>query len=823
MGGQTKMKRLMILIFAAAVLASCVKDAEYRSAALPSAPEGAAVTIPFSVTVDNAAVPGTRTVVLDEEPTLDNLYIAVFGGSGYLKEYVKAQDLQAGTYTYTDREGEQRTVTQYTFNVTLTITENRRILHFIGNGPATLSFGYADAVMPSLLSEDGAKAYWQMRTVSEIGAKRSTSEYQDGNGRNVVTGDYIDKDGNKIVDGKGYVPDDAILAALSNIPLVRNWAKISIEAADDSNFTPYSFAVVNVPSRGAVAPHSAATGFVQDYQQYAFSYLTDELKYPANLPPKTIFDKSIPDAEDFVNINAEKAVAPAGGSVYLYERPVPTSKLPPSSVIVYGHYKNLTDPSEQEGDYYYKLDLMQDETYYPVLRNFQYKIKISKIMSQGHHSPAAAAAAAGSADVSADITASHLSDISNGIGRLIVDWMSHTYTVQENNGLLSCFFVNDVKNWVVDMTPGTVTATALPMPEGESPVITELSIDPPQTEAESAGWRVVHFKTDVPRSSVRSQTIRIQAQYESWHLYRDVVITLLDKQPMIARCVKTRVLAQRNVKQTLEVVIPEGLPESMFPLRFEIEPEDMTLTPDESQDNNNLPVTPGPSISDNPEYSGKPSFHFVRTLYWDEYRTLETERDQNMSTWRVLPCYFKTNCDDNATTIWVKCEHFDPVSTSFRNASELGFPNLGFTSSIERGGEKSVFVHFDVDKDPLEESFPVVTMSVSGMQLVITGDNMSAVPGSSTMYMVHPASSSVDLEFLTTDPEGDVTLRLYAQDYETQELKSHKFKNFGFVDGHRLWKTSAWSNVACGRVNSAGNKTVLFGYEDDPDGLNVPV
>ena len=824
------MKIFRLLILALLALVSCVKDLEYRDGNYPSAPEGATVTIPFSVTLEERVSPATKAVVLGEDPTLDNLYIAVFGSSGYLKEYVKAQNIQqSGTVHYIGIDNEEHDAITYTFEASLTISENKRILHFIGNGPSTLSFGYADAVMPALLSENGAKAYWQMKTVNNIEAKRSTvnSSTPDANGNYVVVGDYIDKDGNKIVNGKGYVPDDNIVDALSNVQLVRNWAKIEVTSVEGSNFTLHSFAVVNVPSRGAVTPHSASTGFVQDYQTMTFNTLKDY--YPANLPPGTLFDKSIPSASAFEagTIGEEQmnqGVAGAGGAVYLYERPVPTAKLPPSSVIVYGFYDNPEDQGHK-GWYYYKVDLMEKDVYYPVLRNFKYKIEIAKIMSQGHHTPESAAAAAGSANVSADINASHLSDISNGVGRLIIKpWMAHTYTVKEAHGQLECFFVDNVETWNINMDPAVVSITKSEMPNGVRDVILgDPVIDDPQTEAGSEGWRIIHFETDEPDATVRSQTLRIRVDYDNWYLYRDVVITLLSKQSMVARCKKPRIPAVKNTLQTLEIVIPEGLPESMFPLSFQIEPERMTLTPDATKDNNNLPVNPAPSISGNPEYSGKPSFHFIRSLSWDEYRTLDTERDKMMNTWRVLPCYFKTNCDDSATTIWVHCDYFDPVSTAFRNSVEFSFPNLAFTSSIKRGEGQPVTVHFDVAKDPEEDDFPIVYLFASGMTLETSGTTIASVPGSAGTYMMRPESSSVDLEFRTTSLDGDVYLRVYAEEYETQEISSHVFPSFGFVDGHKLWKTNAWSNVALNHVNTAANKTVLFGYEDDPEALNAEI
>ena len=820
------MKRFLTVIFALLALSSCVRDLEYRESPSQLIPEGAKVTIPFTVTMEAPDLPATKTIDLSGDITMENLCIAVFGSSGYLKEYVKAQDLtRLGDFEYVDREGETRTVAQYSFKATLTLSDNPRTIHFIGNGPVTLPFGSVDAVMPSLLSENGEKAFWQMKTVSGIHAVKSTAEeYIDANGETVLPGDFIDENNNKITNGTGYIPSPETIGAFQHIPLVKNWAKITVSCEDaaTSNFTPISFAVVNVPSRGAVVPHSAKTGFIQDYQSYSFSQLFEEMKYEANLPSGTAFDTSVPSEEDFHNLT--NGVTDKDGAVYLYERPVPTSKIPASSVIVYGHYSNPNDMAH-EGDYYYKVDLMEGSQYYPVFRNFQYKISISKILSQGHYTPAAAAAAAGSADVSADINASHLADISNGIGRLVIDpWMSHTYTGQVTDGMLQCFFMHDVENGIINMDPGAVTVEKLPMPNSAPDLIETLSVDSPLDIAGSVGWRTIHFSTSEPGSTAKSQTIRVSAAYDTWRLYRDIVITLLPIQTMKVRCTKTRVANVKGSDQCLEIVIPEGLTESMFPLQFQIEPEDLTLTPDGSKTQNNLPVSPGPSISENAEYAGKSSYHFVRTLYWDEYRSLDTELDDYDNTWRILRCYFTTNCEDSGTTIWVANDYFYTQSVSFHNALELTFRNLSIPVPIKRQEGLQIPVHFDFDSNPQSpDEYPVITMFMTGMRPVLD-ENIAPLPGSTDTYEFHPTSYSVDLEFVTMTDDGDLYMELSAPGYESQTLRSHTFRNVGFVDGHRLWKSSgSWSNVACGYVNSAANKTVLFGYEDDPDAPNATI
>jgi hypothetical protein len=106
---------------------------------------------------------------------------------------------------------------------------------------------------------------------------------------------------------------------------------------------------------------------------------------------------------------------------------------------------------------------------------------------------------------------------------------------------------------------------------------------------------------------------------------------------------------------TLTVSIPDGLAESMFPLAFTIEPEDMTLAP--ANDESNLPVTYGPSISLHEKYTSDHTktnaFQFIRTLAYEEYEEKEPYYDEGIS-WRRFTCKFKTTKENSATTIWVK-------------------------------------------------------------------------------------------------------------------------------------------------------------------------
>lgn len=864
------MKRLCSILLCVFALAACVRPLEEPDRRpAPYSTEGLPLTIEF--TLPGVSVPGTKG--LDEGGVLNTLHLAVFGGSGYLKEYVEAHPVQTADYTYitTDSENNpvQKTVPCYTFSATLTMSDSPRTIHLVGNGPSVIPFGYDTAVMPMQLSANGEMGYWQMISLPDgICAKRDN----DGN--------YVDANNQIIPEGgTGYIPDEKTSKAFrgfdeeqqveKGLALIRNWAKIVLSADAESNFTPYSMAVINVPSRGALAPYSGTTGFIEKYETRGFDYL--DAIYPANLPAGTSFDDTIPSTDDFeyfrtnsTDTELHNGVANAnGGAVYLYERPAPTDRIPPSFVIIYGYFTDPDKdapghPTDLSGYYYYKVDLMETmkigtgpdadwtSRYYPIFRNFKYQILVKKILSPGQQTPAAAAAAAGSADVSADVTTSQLSDISDGIGRLhISPWMNQTFfqAHDENHPVteLSVFFSLSA-NGEPDMSWGTngedshVKVELLPPADGRDPIIYNLEIgapyDPDQDtgipDYSRKGWRPVSFCTVAPGLTIRRQSIRITGTHEYGRLYRDVEITIQPVQPMLVTCDYPRVASTKGSDQVVTIHIPDGLGQSMFPLDFIIEAQDMTLSPDNDKPGNNLPVTSGTSISEDDGYAGKTAFQFTRTLTWDEYVGLDVYEDDEELMWRSIPAYFKTNRDFSATKIWVYNEFFQKASASFTNFNYKYFKNLHFTTPIPEEENRTITLQFQMIQDPdghYPTDYPEVLISTRGLLCTSEGVEPGPSPGT---YVIKPESLTVSLNFDTTTNDADIAVDLSAPDYEDGHVEAYRFPFFGLLDGHPLsngqnWSGSSWSNIAYGYVNKDNNKTIVFGYKDHPDKLNTPV
>ncbi len=863
-------------------LVSCIREEAPRERA-PQSVEGKKVKVEFSI-AGGSAEPSTKG--LDNGGDISRMYVAVFGSSGFLKEYAQAKLLDdTGEYTYTTDSGEH-TVKLYTFSVDLTITDSPRKVHFLGNGPASLPFGYDTAVMPIQMSQlndqhQGEKAYWQMIDLPDgIQAKRDAQ------------GNFIDKDGDRYLDNdgnanpafNGFILDPGQAHYFREIPLIRNWAKIVLYTQEDSHFTPISFSVINYPSRGAIAPYSGKTGFIRKYQDMDFTTLQG-MGYTANLPAGTEFDDSKPSVDEFkadpstfvdggrvAAALQSKAQVDAGEdteghAVYLYERPIPSEKIPPTYVIVYGHYYYPPkgepgdadyDPGDpaHEGDYFYKVDLMEtfqhesgewESSYYPIYRNFKYQICITKILSMGFPDAESAAASAGSADVSADISTGHISDISDGVGRLHLTWMTKSYNAQvtkdKPESTLKVYFATTSGVPIGTDESPAVTAKLLPPSDGGPDIIFPAgeSEDPLNPDIfligrddDGDGWRPIEFCTAAPGRTIRSQTLRITGNHNEGRLYRDVVITVLPTQEMRVACEYPVLHALKGEEQTVNISIPEGLTKNLFPIEFDIEAQDLTLTPDTNKDENNLPVVIAASISDDTGYAGKPSYHFTRTLTWDQYKKAKVVRtaDGGDKTWRMIPCYFKTNCAVNATKVWVQSTYFEKTSASFSN---YGFglihdARIPVPVPAEAGGESIPF-DFQVETDEHGE-YPELTLRLT----CLTNDsskNTGVTRGDDVDSYLFTPNAYNTLYFFSTTNDGEFELEISAPGYNSVVVKPYHFnkgittRSYGLLDGvcNPLSGGSGtfWSNMGYGRAQSAkqdGNSSdrgLLFGYYDDPD------
>ena len=856
------MKKLIPYILALFAFMACTTEPQEERMGMDPSLEGKPVTVTFSLPDVRLASLSTKTGILDEgvgditeEPFLDpeRLYLVVCGTNQSIKYIRKAKLVGKPTsiprtditdYPISDPDAPlPETVTLYTFQVQLELSDSKRTVHFLGNvdEDQLITGSYASQVLPSLLSYEMKQAYWQRVFLKEIHPKvnETTQEPE--------------------LDEKGYyLPDDYVKERLQYVPLIRNYAKIQVTNNADkeeldagSKFHLESYAVIQYPTRGSVVPYRTNTqddpfsfdvsqeNRLSGYEHCDYDKLDKTLNYPGNLPSGVSFNYFIPTEDMFLDpAGAGKGkvlayVKDSDQGFYIFERGVPTASLDPTFVIIRGYFGELTETTTH---YYYRLDLMEtqqvaDESlsqYYPIYRNFRYDIVLNRISSEGLLSPEAAANSSMVVDISADVSMRHLSDISNGRTRLVVEpFMTRTYTGPSKEGHYTLYarFFNDINSANPNKNPGAVTVELEPMDDNEEDILIlydddnnpvvhggkyfpraqwtdDVNGDGVENDDEG-GYRVIHFDCkDVKYDVTKIQKIKITGRnlystYGELPLYREVEISLQQKQDMAVSCSEKELALQQGAKQTVSITIPTGLPESMFPLTFIIEAEANTLTPDNEIAGNNLPVRSGTSLSENEKYRGKTTIQFIRTLTLDEYQ------QKTSGSTCTFNSYFKSNRIESATTVWVEDadKYFNKKFDTFKNS---GLPTHFFYVLAKEDDTKvkisrSGLSYKLITSGSEEEDGEWITYTSNNEITLNTDDKVYFKAGNSNIYdwsggkkfyCYH--NSDKDGLFVVG---GNIASLIDGKNFETNELKNWVFANsYSFAEffkGHtRLYDAS---------------------------------
>ncbi len=765
------MRRLIAYLTALILAVSCVTELEQGGTFVDGSLEGAPVTITFSVP-DIPVLPASKSLEggdgnITSTPYLDpdKVYLVVCGGTQSIKYIRKAEWLEP-TENYEVPENKyplpegDRHVTLYRFKVQLEISDFPRTVHILGNVDENqlITGSYAYNSLPNMLSYDNKQAYWQRINVPHIKADI----------------DQVTQKPKKNTDGS-YVPDAESLSYFQDIPLIRNYAKIQVTNAAE-NFELHSYAVIFAPEKGSVVPYRSnetvkenrfdfnpSSGYLlSGYEKCTFEQLEQNINYLGNMPASVALSKVIPSASEFedpsTSINGRVILyepEDTDKGFYIYERGIPNEKVGPTFIIICGKFE--TD----DNWYYYRLDFMESKVegtqtiskYYPIYRNFRYNIQLHRISSEGVLTPEAAANSSGVEDISADFSMRHLTDISNGTTRLVVEpFMTRTYSGPSDDGEhyeLYARFFNNVNSNEPNLLKWVVRVELEPMSDGSDDILIlyddngnrvpkKGAFNPKAaTVGDVEGIRTIRFDTVEPLEETKTQKIKITGHnpgnHQDLRLYREVEITLQKKQPLEVTCTNT-VQAATGEPVRVDITIPAELPESMFPVEFIVEPEDRTLTPDTSKDIN-MPVVSGRSIASNESaFIDKPAFYYIRTLTWEEFTNIPPDGDK-----RTFKCFFKTNRDFNATTVWVYNEYFTKDSDSFINKLPL---TLSCTDPVLAVKDTPITLALTIHSQIPESYFP--------LDFIVEPEAMTIYPNpSQDVEMTKQEGSSIVTEAAT--------------------------------------------------------------------------
>ena len=587
-------------------------------------------------------------------PDIQDLRVAVFGTSGYPQAYALAEPIAsaigetAGSYASTNYDPEHPSDNDiYYFKVLLPVYEGEAHVHIIANGPKSIKFvdETEESIMTQMRSEKGIGAFWA-RIVMPDG---------------ILT--QLDQNGIMQTDDEGnFIPSEGTAHLFEDLVLVRNFAEVKLlnEATNIRNIT---WTLVNVPKTGSVAP-MAAGSYVDDYKNYTFDTNTwrmakDGKTYDGFMfPDEGELDETRPKDK----VDLEHTIYQPG---FVYERTLPTEKA--TCILMRAQFHNGTKWDDEYT--YYRMDLTEESVggYFPIYRNYLYQMKIHKVGNRGATTVDEAMLRDSGGNVSQSTEAKKLTDISDGESRLYVEYVEKNFTSGGKKGLWVQYVpdvtkdededgyadvdntnitvkVKTMGNALVEGTPETLTPTGASSQTGY--YFYEFNVNDQDENEDLVSILEVtatNYPDVVPEGKEKST------------LYRDITLRVMKKMEMGLKLVPKQVAGQGS-STILEITLPEGLPESMFPMELLIEDINHSLYAtgkDGSGKTITVPVKTAKSLVDGETNS----FYFVRTVAsYDEYKKSN-----------VITTEFKTNKDASATTIYVANEYFKTQTVNLLN------------------------------------------------------------------------------------------------------------------------------------------------------------
>ena len=602
--------------------------------------------ITFSVTVPQSGV-ATRSFSQEE---IHSLHVLVFDENGYFVECQKAQPVNPSAFG-TDMNVE------YSFTVNLQASPNKRILHFVANydfESNPVEYGTEYSVISHLTVGDRQEAYWQ-RVVLEEGIYEKFDDMPE----------------------KG---------KLVKIPLVRNFAKVVVESKID-NFEVIGYALWNVPDKGSVAPCVLASQAFATYAKREGDPVDgfdnnpwvcrayDELSaHYADDSKSSGYKGYLPENATIVSTDASSLTFD-NNAKYMYERPFSDDETN-TAIIVKGKYNGNIS--------FYKIDLVMPpkqgvSEHYNILRNYTFKANIVGCSADGYQSAQEAAMNPASNNFMASVVTQDVINISDGTARLFVTYTDTTIVSNDPFVFRYKYYPdfksnpNDVKNKALSFYDLT-RRKALTRDdkdkydvELESPyfVMTKYNVIEEVASGPWAGWHQTTITPDTPTDEERSESVIIYQMTDDNNqvkIARTVTFRLRKPFTMILECEPATVSTGVGQKVKVNIKIPSGLRESLFPLEFKLEAENNSLSPDNSLTADEYrsgymstwygkSIIPGNGKQDNV----KQSYGFTKTLSYSEYLSMALTDD---NSYRIVPCAFVTTKSNSATKIWIQNKYF---------------------------------------------------------------------------------------------------------------------------------------------------------------------
>lgn len=600
-----------IVVAASLVLGACSEETLRPDVPDAGGEEGVRVSIAIP------DMPRLATRAFGDTPAAD-LKLTVF-------EFEKGTD-PTNTFLTKIYQAETLTQTNVTNGATvdfrindLLMTESPRVLHFVV-APQHLDARYAsEAVVFSNLSvRDNSQAYW------------GRVEFPNGYGT-------VDKD------MKPQLTDEA-KQKLTGVNVLRNFAKVSVEVAATAtaNFQLTGFELVNVPTSGTVAPYNSG--------RQKFPRMFDDagtmlgyLAVAGNGSGQQGYSGIMPANCGFRNLEENFSPVADGGrpawstrDAYLYEHPFESTRR--TYVILQGNYRPTTTDAWQTC--YYKIDLVRlnEESgmteYYDILRNYDFHINVTGVSAPGASTASEAISGVSYNNISADVDARDMLQISDGAN--IVE-VSKTNIIFTNTTPVEFLYrYSPVGGFSSETTNAKLHTNGL----NAGDVIASVTDPEVYTDADGVVWvkRVITPKP-IPEAGTREQSFYV---VDADGLGREIRLVAhvpydysdIEVYPGSENGRPTSAAGQGTVSPlsgqpfTVYFNLPAGMPEAMFPLTFILESNRQNM---ENNPIGTLVVTSGQTGFPTTEVYEVPRIKYRKTVSYAEY-LYKTDANNNLIT-----------------------------------------------------------------------------------------------------------------------------------------------------------------------------------------------
>jgi hypothetical protein len=622
---------------------------------LPKAEETGLVAITMELEIPQVELLAETKALGDRShtPSIKDIRVAVFGTSGYPQAYTLAEPVDASGNPISNYATANNT--KYYFRVLLPVYDGEAHVHIIANGDESIPF--VDQKEKTIMEN--------MKTTGNVGAFWARVILPDG----ILP--IKDQNGIMQTDQQTghFIPDGPTERAFKNLVLIRNFAEVTLSvdtyAPNQSHLENITWTLVNYPTTGSVAPMAGGT-YVDDYAKYVYNPKTGQmvLAQMDEVTGNPVMDANGNIAniyevyegfmfEDSMNYDIPSAITTTpSSSLFVYERPHPGSDKA-TCILLKAQFH---DGTSLDSDYsYYRLDLMNEAVggYFPLYRNYKYQVRIHKVGNRGAATPDEAMNRDSGGNVSLSTEAQKLTDISDGTSRLYVEYVEKNFT-SGGKKTLWVKFVPDVSTGTVDNSKVSIGIKE----QGTALVSgSEVTV---KDGSSNTGYKIFEFElngqstTGDLTSVLEVKAVNDEDEDNINTLYRDVTLRVLKKMDMTLSLAPNQVTGTNTAKTVLNIVLPDGLPSSIFPLEFHIEDVNHTLNPTGLRKNGDntqitIPVKTAKSLADD----RTSSFYFIRTVNESEYDASHTISTQFQTL---------SAANASATTFYVANEYFTTQS-----------------------------------------------------------------------------------------------------------------------------------------------------------------